>query len=120
VLVVDDNEDAATLLAETLETFGYAAHVAYDGARALTLANATRFDAALVDIGLPVIDGYDVARQLRQLPGWQDARLIAVTGYGQESDRQRSVEAGFDHHLVKPIDLELLEKLLQEAGRPET
>ena len=117
VLVVDDNEDAATLLAETLETLGYAPCVAFDGARALVLATQARFDAALVDIGLPVIDGYEVARRLRELPGWRDTSLIAITGYGQDSDRRQSSAAGFDHHLVKPIDLTALAALLESTRR---
>ena len=117
VLVVDDNEDAATLLAETLETLGYAPCVAFDGARALVLAAQARFDAALVDIGLPVIDGYEVARRLRELPGWRDTELIAITGYGQDSDRRQSSAAGFDHHLVKPIDLAALAALLESTRR---
>jgi CheY-like chemotaxis protein len=70
-------------------------------------------DVALLDIGLPAMDGYELARRLREKPAWGEVRLIAVTGYGQSSDRKRSLEAGFDHHLVKPVDIRQLTGLLQ-------
>ena len=110
VLVVDDNHDAARLLAESLTHHGHAALVALDGPSALRVAQDFEPHIALLDIGLPGMDGYELAGRLRQTPGLGDVRLIAVTGYGQESDRRRSAEAGFDTHLVKPIDLiELLQ-----------
>ena len=114
VLVVDDNQDAAELLSESLQLLGYITRVAHDGPSALHAAKLFHPDIALLDIGLPVMDGYELARQLRQ----QDSesgrrlRLIAVTGYGQETDRQRAREAGFDEHLVKPVDLTRLAALL--------
>jgi CheY-like chemotaxis protein len=112
VLVVDDNVDAAGLLADLLEHQGHTIRVAHDASEALALASTFVPDVALLDIGLPTMDGYELARRLRSLPAWRGARLIAVTGYGQASDRDRSKEAGFDHHLVKPIDLARLSALL--------
>jgi len=103
VLLVDDNTDAAQLLAETLEVLGYECHVAHDGPSALTLSERSRPSVAILDIGLPVMDGYELARRLRAIR--PDIKLIALTGYGQSSDRQLSAEAGFDSHLVKPVDV---------------
>ena len=105
LLVVDDNRDAAETLREVLQAYGYVTQVAYDGLSGLEAAKSFRPDVALVDIGLPAMDGYEVARRIRQLPELCTIRLIAVTGYGQASDRQRSAQAGFDCHLVKPVDL---------------
>jgi PAS domain S-box-containing protein len=119
ILLVDDNEDAAALLAEGLVDLGHACMIAHDGPRALELARATRFDTVLLDIGLPAMDGYEVARHLRALPGGHDLELVALTGYGQQHDKDRSHTAGFDHHLVKPVDLSALAKLLATApARP--
>jgi PAS domain S-box-containing protein len=100
VLVVDDNPDAADLLAEFLETAGYEVQVAYDPRQALDMVRDTPADAAILDIGLPDMDGYELAARLS---GSSRPVLIAVTGYGRDSDRARSREAGFDHHFVKPI-----------------
>ncbi|HXU81849.1 MAG TPA: ATP-binding protein, partial [Polyangia bacterium] len=105
VLVVDDNRDAAELLAEALELEGYQTRVAYDGPSALRLAAEFRPELAFLDIGLPVMDGYDLARRLRALDQGPLV-LVAVTGYGQPADRARSAEAGFDEHLVKPIGID--------------
>jgi PAS domain S-box-containing protein len=113
VLIVDDNEDAAALLAEILGEIGYECTIAYDGPRALEIAKQASFDSVLLDIGLPAMDGYEVARHLRELPGGDAVKLVAITGYGQFNDRQRSLEAGFDHHLVKPVDIRQLTGLLQ-------
>jgi signal transduction histidine kinase/CheY-like chemotaxis protein len=112
VLVVDDNVDAAEMLCELLEGLGHAAAVAHDGVAALDVASSFRPDIALLDIGLPVMDGYELARKLRERPGGAALRLIAVTGYGQDGDRARAREAGFDHHLIKPIELDVLISLL--------
>ena len=112
VLVVDDNQDAADMLYELLGSKGYDARVAYDGPSALRLAEGFAPDIAFVDIGLPVMDGYELACRLREMPGLTSIRLIAVTGYGQESDRHKSRQAGFDHHLVKPVDLTEVEAVL--------
>jgi signal transduction histidine kinase/CheY-like chemotaxis protein len=106
VLIVDDNVDAAEMLGEALVALGHEVTVATDGPSALDIATRTPPEVALLDIGLPVMDGYEVARRLRELPGCDRTRLIALTGYGQESDRERSRQAGFDEHLVKPVDLD--------------
>jgi PAS domain S-box-containing protein len=105
VLVVDDNRDAAELLAEALQMEGYETRVAFDGPSALRIAADFRPQLGFLDIGLPVMDGYDLARRLRRLEQGPLV-LVAVTGYGQPSDRARSSEAGFDEHLVKPIGIE--------------
>jgi signal transduction histidine kinase/DNA-binding response OmpR family regulator len=111
ILVVDDNRDAAETLAMMLQHLGHSVKLAYDGPGALAAAREFDAELALVDIGLPVMDGYEVARRLReQCDG--DIRLIAVTGYGQESDRSRSADAGFESHLVKPVDLATLNEAL--------
>ena len=104
VLIVDDNQDAADVLGEALAQGGHVVQVAYDGPTALDVARTFNPQVALLDIGLPVMDGYEVARQLRLLdPAGGRIRLIAVTGYGQEGDRMRTTEAGFDAHVVKPV-----------------
>ena len=102
------------MLRFALEELGYAVDVAFDGPSALSRAAAFRPTAVLLDIGLPVMDGYEVARRLRaNQPDEEPLRLVAVTGFGLEADRQRSLDAGFQAHLVKPIDLERLHALLQ-------
>ena len=105
VLVVDDNEDAAEVLAEALNHVGHVACVALDGPTALEVAAEMKPDIALLDIGLPGMDGFELARRLRAVPGLERMRLVAVTGYGQRSDVEASRAAGFDEHLVKPLDL---------------
>ena len=112
VLLVEDNLDAAEALGELLRMWGHTVHLAHDGASALEAARRRRPDVVLLDIGLPGMDGYTVAEQLRAVPGHDGVKLVAVTGYGQESDRQRAALAGFDHHLVKPVDVERLRELL--------
>ena len=112
VLIVDDNEDAAEMLAHVLAARGHDIRVAHDGVEALRASAEFQPHAAFLDLGLPVMDGYELASRLRELPGLQDIRLIAVTGYGQESDRRRTRAAGFQHHLVKPVDVTAIEALL--------
>jgi CheY-like chemotaxis protein len=112
VLVVDDNVDAAQTLHELLRAIGHETAVAYDGVAALELASSFAPTIAVLDLGLPVMDGYELARKLRERAGPEELRLIAVTGYGQDTDRKRARAAGFDHHLVKPIALEALITLL--------
>jgi CheY-like chemotaxis protein/anti-sigma regulatory factor (Ser/Thr protein kinase) len=112
VLIVDDNKDAADLLGELVTLMGHEAIVAYDGASALGAAEQSRPHVALLDIGMPEIDGYQLAQQLRATPGLQTTPLIAITGYGQDSDVERARQAGFSHHLVKPIDIGALAALL--------
>jgi PAS domain S-box-containing protein len=113
VLVVDDNEDAAMMLCAWLEKNGHDVQVAHDGAQGLVLACGWQPDVALLDIGMPGMDGYQVARQLRSLPEGKGMRLIAVTGYGQPADRDLALEAGFDSHLTKPVDLGELVKVME-------
>jgi CheY-like chemotaxis protein len=105
ILVVDDNADAAASLALLLKFSGHEVHVAHEGEAALRLAETLRPDAVLLDVGMPGMDGYEVARRLRQRPGMKDVVIIAVTGYGAEADRRRARAAGFDHHLTKPIEV---------------
>jgi len=117
VLVVDDNVDAAQTLRELLVTLGHESAVAYDGVAALELAGSFKPDIAMLDIGLPVMDGYELARRLREQLGPEKPRLIAVTGYGQEADQARAREAGFSHYLVKPVALDALMPLLATERR---
>jgi len=112
VLIVEDNDDARDMLRHLLEQTGHEVHEAADGLSGLERAFALRPDAAVIDIGLPELDGYEVARRLRAA-GHADVLLVAVTGYGQSGDRQRSAEAGFDAHLTKPVDPLALEALLR-------
>jgi len=117
VLIVDDNNDAAAALELLLRSLGHETRVAHDGAAALATAGEFAPDLVLLDIGMPGLDGYEVARRLRALGG-RRFRLVALTGWGQEADRKRSEEAGFDQHLVKPLDVEELSRALAppEAG----
>ncbi|HET7369756.1 MAG TPA: ATP-binding protein [Gammaproteobacteria bacterium] len=117
VLVVDDYADAADSIAELLAMGGYPTQVAYDGPTALEAAAEYKPAIALVDIGLPAMDGYEVARRLRAMPGLENLVLVAVTGYGQESDRRRAKAAGFDEHLVKPLEPATLAALLDELRK---
>ena len=112
ILVVDDNEDAAEWLATVLRLHGHETHVAYDGLEAVTTAERIRPDAVLLDIGLPRLDGYEACRRIRAQSWGRDLLLVALTGWGQDEDRQESRDAGFDAHLVKPVDDEVLLKLL--------
>ncbi|HVK10167.1 MAG TPA: response regulator, partial [Gemmataceae bacterium] len=116
VLVVDDNADAAETLAWLLRVAGHDVLTAYEGRSAVDLAPAFRPEVVLLDIGLPGIDGYEVAARLRRQPELREALLVAVTGYGQDEDRRRAREAGFDEHLIKPIDPAALPALLARAG----
>jgi len=117
VLVVDDNVDAADTIGKLLEMFGHRVQCVYDGPSALAAAEAFRPDVIVLDIGLPGMDGYEVARRLRANPAFHGTPLIAVTGYGQDEDRNRSRGVGFDQHLTKPIDPEVLDVLV---SGPET
>lgn len=115
VLVVDDNVDAADSLARLLEIDGYEVRVANGGMEALHEAAAFRPEVILLDIGLPMMNGYDVARRIRKEPWGAEIRLVALTGWGQDEDRRRSKEAGFDDHVVKPIDPASLRGLLRRV-----
>jgi CheY-like chemotaxis protein len=115
VLVVDDNEDAARLIADSLVRAGYDARVAHDAGEAISTVTDWKPEAAILDIGLPVIDGYELARRLRSQPGLATITLIALTGYGQASDRERALAAGFDSHLVKPVTAARIRAVLDAA-----
>ncbi|HYE77282.1 MAG TPA: hybrid sensor histidine kinase/response regulator, partial [bacterium] len=112
VLVVDDNVDMADTTAKLLRFYGYDIQVAYDGPSALAAASQRHPAVVLLDLGLPGLDGYEVARRLRAIEGLEGVLLVAISGYGQDQDRRRSREAGIDHHLIKPVDFELLLGLL--------
>ncbi|CAN5756505.1 hypothetical protein BH23GEM11_BH23GEM11_06610 [soil metagenome] len=116
ILVVDDNRDAATSLAHLLELTGHQTQIAHDGLEAVQMAESFRPDVVLLDIGLPKLDGLEAARMIRQQPWGRDMMLVALTGWGQDDDRRKSSEAGFDAHLVKPCDPVALTTLL--AQRP--
>lgn len=121
VLVVDDNVDAAESMAMLLEADGHQVFVAHDGASAWEHVLAELPGVCLLDIGLPDIDGHALARRIRALPAMAEAVLIALTGYGQEEDRKRSLEAGFDLHLVKPVDpSQLVSALMALPRRPSS
>jgi signal transduction histidine kinase/CheY-like chemotaxis protein len=115
ILVVDDNRDAAGLMAELLTVRGYEVRVAFDGPSAVAIVEDFIPDVALLDIGLPVMDGYELATQLRTLLVPYEIRFIAITGYGQAVDRSRSRDAGFVAHLIKPVDIEVLQASLDRA-----
>ncbi|HTU61041.1 MAG TPA: response regulator, partial [Polyangiales bacterium] len=105
ILVVDDNEDAADLLEEVLSRSGYDVRVAYNGASALPLAAAFAPDVAVLDIGLPNMDGFELAERLAQLSGLANIRLVALSGYSGPAERERAQRSGFSEHLAKPVDL---------------
>ncbi|MGH8217690.1 MAG: response regulator [Steroidobacteraceae bacterium] len=113
LLIVDDNRDALDSLAALMEMSGHEVHVATDGESALTVAERCRPEVVLLDLGLPKLDGYEVARRLRQSPWGRAAMIIALTGWGQDEDRRRTRECGFDSHMVKPLDLDALLRVLE-------
>lgn len=115
ILVVDDNEDAADMLVEALASAGYRVRAANDGPAALRVAAEFKPHVALLDIGLPVMDGYELAERLQQLPELNGVRLFAVTGYAQQTDRERSTAAGFAGHFAKPLDVDVLRTVLRDA-----
>jgi CheY-like chemotaxis protein len=119
VLIVEDNDDARQLLRHLLELSGHEVHEAASGTTGLEQALALRPDVALIDLGLPGLDGYEVARRIRAA-GRKDVVLIAVTGYGQREDRLRASAAGFDAHFTKPVDLTALDALLQRHRTNQT
>jgi CheY-like chemotaxis protein len=120
ILVVDDNVDAAVSLARLLgRLYGQEVRVAHDGHSALAVAGEFRPEVVLLDIGLPEMDGNEVARRLRERPEFEETLIVALTGWGQEADMERSRSAGFDHHLVKPASPEAILELLTKAGKGE-
>jgi CheY-like chemotaxis protein len=112
VLVADDNEDAGESLAMLLRLDGHEVHVAGDGNSAMTLFDSMNPDVAILDIGMPGLSGYDVANRIRSRESGQHVMLIAVTGWGQDADKARASQAGFDHHFTKPVEPEALSALL--------
>ena len=116
VLVADDLRDSADSLAALLASLGHVVAVAYDGEQALRLAEALRPDVVVLDLGMPALNGFDVCRRIRGEPWGRGMRVIAQTGWGQEDDRQRTRAAGFDHHVVKPVDVAALDALVRAPG----
>jgi len=114
ILVVDDNVDSAEVLGALLEHMGHEVFVAYTGARALEVAHERRPDVVLLDLALPDVSGFDVARSMRKDPGLAAARIVGLTGFGSDEHRKRAKEAGLDDYLVKPVDADRLGKLLAE------
>jgi CheY-like chemotaxis protein len=119
ILIADDNPDAVEMLNLMLSLHGHAVTVASDGLVAVSLAASIKPQIAFLDIGMPRMDGYEAARQIRQALG-PDVMLVALTGWGQDEDKRRSKEAGFDHHLTKPPDPEVLERLIAECGKGDS
>ena len=117
VLIADDNHDGAESLAMLIELSGHTAYVTYTGVDALHLADIHHPQVAILDIGMPGMDGYQVAQQIRNQPWGVDMILIALTGWGQEGDKRRALGAGFDHHLTKPVDPNSLDQLLTRGTR---
>lgn len=114
ILVVDDNRDSATSLSALLRFNGHETHVAHDGVEAVATAEQTRPEVLLLDIGLPKLNGYEVARQIRKQPWGHKMVIVALTGWGQDQDRQESRDAGFNCPMVKPMELTTLMNLLDE------
>jgi len=112
IVIADDNVDAAVSLELLLRSFGQDTRIAYDGITAIDAVAQFRPQLVILDLGMPLLDGYEVARRLRALPNGAALTLIAVTGWGQSTDRQRALQAGFDHHLVKPVSEMVLRELL--------
>lgn len=116
VLLIEDHKDAREMLRMMLELAGHVVYEAADGASGLEVLNAERPDVGIIDIGLPRMDGYQVARRIRDLPHGRDMLLLALSGYGSPSDAKRSVEHGFDHHLVKPVDPDYLTQMIHRGA----
>jgi CheY-like chemotaxis protein len=114
VLIADDNADAAESLQLWLQMAGHDAHTAADGPGALARAESLRPEIVLLDLGMPGLSGYDVARRIREAPWGRGMVLIALTGWGEEEDRQRTSLAGFDHHLTKPVPPDVVEELIRK------
>jgi CheY-like chemotaxis protein len=115
ILIVDDNKDLATSLARLLGLLGHEVKVVFDGREGIEAARTYRPRVLLLDIGLPHMDGYQVARTLRQ-EGFHDVLIIALSGYGEEEDRRRSREAGMNHHVTKPVDVKTIADLIAQSN----
>ena len=118
ILVVDDNIDTATTTAMLLEMYGHTVSVEYSGETALINARFAPPNALLLDIGLPGMDGFELARQIRAAPATANALLVAMTGFSRAQDRKKSLEAGFNHHLEKPVDIDKLLAVLKAPSEP--
>jgi CheY-like chemotaxis protein len=118
VLVADDNRDGADIMALLLQQYGYDVSVAHSGPDALATAARNKPEIVILDIGMPGMSGYEVAQRIRAEPWGKRTLLIALTGWGQEEDKRKAFDAGFDHHLIKPIDPDALEALMGSALRP--
>lgn len=117
MLVIEDNKDAAETLGEILELWGHEVRLAFDGVTAIEIAERFGPDVIISDIGLPGMNGFEVARQLRQHPAFGRVVLVAMSGYGREDDKRRAFDAGFDHHLVKPADVGALSELFGRVAQ---
>ena len=120
ILIVDDNVDAAISLAVLLGLMGHETRTAHDGLEAMAVADQFKPDVALLDIGMPKLNGYETARRMRQETWGRQMLLVALTGWGQETDRALSDDAGFDSHLVKPVDIAEIERLLARQPTPSS
>ena len=120
IVIVEDNDDSRMMMSELLELSGFECHTASTGRMGVDVINELRPDVALIDIGLPELDGLEVARLLRQDPRNDKLLMIALTGYGQREDREAARRAGFDTHLVKPVDFEVLHGLLRAQADKRT
>jgi CheY-like chemotaxis protein len=118
VLITEDNRDSADSLKALLDALGYDGHIAYDGETAVRSAAALRPDVIIMDIGLPGMDGYEAARQIRAQNPAARLTIVALTGWGQHADRLKSADAGIDHHLLKPLDLTVLRQILDSLPPP--
>lgn len=119
ILIIEDNVDSAKTTQTLLEILGHKVQVAFDGQSGIKMARTFKPEIVFLDIGLPVMDGYEVTRHLRELPETKNALLIALSGYGQAEDRRKSKAAGIDHHLVKPADTDKLQALINNGPRQE-
>lgn len=117
IVLADDNHDSADSLGMLLSAFGHEVDIVYDGLAALKSAEAGRPDFVLLDIGMPIMDGYECAREIRKQAWSAGTTLVALTGWGQEEDKRKTQEAGFDLHLTKPVDASALEAALQAGKR---
>jgi two-component system, OmpR family, response regulator len=114
ILLVDDSVDAAEAMSMLLEALGHEVRTEYDGPRALASLDAFTPDVVVLDIGLPGMDGFEVAREMRKHDATRDALMLAMTGYGSDADRRDALAAGFDHHLTKPVSIDALEALIAQ------
>jgi CheY-like chemotaxis protein len=115
IVLADDNRDSAESLKMLLELEGHAVQAAHDGEEAFALVESVRPRVVLLDIGMPKLNGYEVAAKIRMQAWGRELRLIALTGWGQSQDRRRAAEAGFDHHLTKPVELDTVLSLVRQA-----